>query len=76
VIAALTVAITEGQARGTIRPELPAATTANALTWMVERTCHQNLPTKPASYDAELADVLTEITWGALYLVPMPPRAV
>ncbi|MGH3596395.1 MAG: TetR/AcrR family transcriptional regulator, partial [Mycobacterium sp.] len=55
-------------ADGSIRRELPAATTASALTWMVERACQQNLPTKPAAYDAELATTLTQIVWGALYL--------
>jgi hypothetical protein len=60
--------IEDGQADGSIRPELPAATTADTLTWMVERACHQNLPVKPRDYDAELATTLTEIAWGALYL--------
>ncbi|KKC00498.1 TetR/AcrR family transcriptional regulator [Mycobacterium nebraskense] len=60
--------IEEGQADGSIRPELPAATTANALTWMVERACQQNLPVQPRDYDAELAATLAEIVWGALYL--------
>ncbi|MGH3530921.1 MAG: TetR/AcrR family transcriptional regulator [Mycobacterium sp.] len=64
----LTEVIQDGQADGSIRRELPAATAASALTWMVERACQQNLPTKPAAYDAELATTLTEIVWGALYL--------
>ncbi|OBI36714.1 TetR/AcrR family transcriptional regulator [Mycobacterium sp. E2238] len=64
----MTRVIEEGQADGSIRPELPAATTANALTWMVERSCQQNLPVNPRDYDAELAATLTEIVWGALYL--------
>jgi TetR/AcrR family transcriptional regulator, ethionamide resistance regulator len=64
----LTRVIEDGQADGSIRPGLPAATTANALTWMVERACHQNLPIKPRDYDAELAATLAEIVWGALYL--------
>jgi AcrR family transcriptional regulator len=63
--------IEAGQSDGSIRPELRAATTASALTWMVERACHQNLPTKPREYDSELADTLTEIAWGALYLKPI-----
>src|SRR5271163_961576 len=67
----LTRVIEEGQADGSIRRELPAATTASALTWMVERSCQQNLPTEPATYDAELAAALTEIVWAALYLVPI-----
>jgi AcrR family transcriptional regulator len=64
----LTRVIEDGQSVGAIRPQLQAAATASTLTWMVERTCHQNLPSHPASYDAELADTLTEIIWGALYL--------
>ncbi|MDT5258111.1 MAG: TetR/AcrR family transcriptional regulator, ethionamide resistance regulator [Mycobacterium sp.] len=60
--------IEDGQADGSIRPELPAAITASALVWMVERACQQNLPAKPPDYDAELAATLTEIAWGALYL--------
>jgi len=67
----MTRVIEDGQADGSIRRELPAATTASALTWMVERACHQNLPLKPRDYDAELADTLAEIAWGALYLKPM-----
>jgi AcrR family transcriptional regulator len=66
----LTQVIEEGQADGSIRPELSAATTASALTWMVERACQQNLPLRPPDYDAELAVTLTEIVWGALYLRP------
>ncbi|OBI05935.1 TetR family transcriptional regulator [Mycobacterium sp. E2462] len=62
--------IEEGQAEGSIRPGLPAATTASALTWMVERACQQNLPGRPPDYDAELTATLAEIVWGALYLEP------
>ncbi len=62
--------ITEGQADGSIRRALPVAATASSLTWMVERSCHQNLPSQPPTYDAELATALTEIVWGALYLDP------
>ncbi len=62
--------IEEGQADGAIRRELPAATTASALTWMVERACYQNLPNHGPDYDAELATALTEVVWGALYLTP------
>jgi AcrR family transcriptional regulator len=67
----LTQVIEDGQADGSIRRELPAATTASALSWMVERTCQQNLPNRPAEYDAELAIALAEIAWSALYLVPI-----
>jgi TetR/AcrR family transcriptional regulator, ethionamide resistance regulator len=68
----LTQVIKDGQADGSIRRELPAATTASALSWMVERACQQNLPRRPPEYDAELTTTLTEIAWGALYLVPIP----
>ncbi|MBV9720484.1 MAG: TetR/AcrR family transcriptional regulator [Mycobacterium sp.] len=68
----LTQVIEDGQADGSIRAGLPAATTASVLTWMVERACQQNLPAQPPAYDAELATTLTEIVWGALYLVQMP----
>jgi AcrR family transcriptional regulator len=67
----LTRVIEDGQADGSIRGGLPAATAASALTWMVERVCQQNLPNSPSSYDAELATTLIEIVWGALYLKPM-----
>jgi AcrR family transcriptional regulator len=71
ISARLTQVIEDGQADGSIRRGLPAATTASVLSWMVERACQQNLPTQPASYDVELAGTLTEIVWGALYLVPI-----
>ena len=64
----LTRVIEDGQADGSIRRELPAATTASALTWMVERVCQQNLPAEPPGYDAELVATLAEIVWGAMYL--------
>jgi len=57
-----------GQDAGTIRPQLSSATAASALTWMVERATQQNLPGSPSSYDAELAETLTQIAWAALYL--------
>ncbi|WP_277243585.1 TetR/AcrR family transcriptional regulator [Mycolicibacterium obuense] len=72
IAARLTTVIEDGQAAGAIRAELPATTTASALCWMVERACQQNLPERPADYDAELAVSLTEIAWGALYLTPIP----
>lgn len=72
ISARLAQVIEDGQADGSIRPELPTATTASVLSWMVERACQQNLPTKPAGYDVELAITLTEIVWAALYLVPIP----
>jgi AcrR family transcriptional regulator len=72
ITARLTRVIEDGQADGSIRDELPAATAASALTWMVERVCQQNLPNNPPTYDAELAATLTEIVWGALYLTPIP----
>lgn len=73
IAARMTVVVEQGQRDGTIRATLPAATTASTLTWMVERACQQNLPSQPASYDAELARTLTEITWAALYLESPSP---
>jgi len=64
----LTRVIEDGKADGAIRRELPAATIASALNWMVERACQQNLPANPRDYDAELAGTLAEIVCGALYL--------
>jgi AcrR family transcriptional regulator len=66
--ARLTEVIEAGQDDGYVRRELVAETTASTLTWMVERACQQNLPGRPQSYDAELADTLTQIVCGALYL--------
>lgn len=71
VSARLTQVIEDGQADGSIRPPLSAATTASTLTWMVERACQQILPANPPAYDSELADSLTEIICGALYLTPL-----
>jgi TetR/AcrR family transcriptional regulator, ethionamide resistance regulator len=68
IIARMTAVVEVGHADGSIRRELPAAATANSLVWMVERSCHQNLPTSPPSQDAELVAALTQIVWGALYL--------
>lgn len=64
--------IEDGQAHGSIRRALPVAATASALTWMVERSCQQDLPGRDAAYDAELATALTEIVWGTLYLESTP----
>jgi TetR/AcrR family transcriptional regulator, ethionamide resistance regulator len=72
----VTRVIEDGQADGSIRRELPAATTADALTWMTERVCHQNLPNTPRDFDAELAATLAEIVWGALYLKPAVTDAI
>lgn len=64
--------IDRGQADGSIRSSLPAATTASALTMMVERTCQLALPAQPLDDDAELTDTLVEIIWAALYLTSAP----
>lgn len=69
----VTRVIEGGQADGSIRAELSAATVGSTLTWMVERACQQSLPSRPASYDTELATALTEIIWGSLYLDRIPP---
>src|SRR5690625_364422 len=63
----LTTVIAAGQADGSIDAAVSAEVTASALTWMVERTCQQELPSRPPEYDAELATTLTAIVRGALY---------
>jgi AcrR family transcriptional regulator len=68
ISARVTAIIEQGQADGSIRGELPPEAAATTLTWMVERSCQQNLPGRPASYDAELASALTQIVWAAVYL--------
>lgn len=68
ISARVTAIIEQGQADGTIRRELPPESTATALTWMVERSCQQNLPGRQASHDSELAHALTQIVWATLYL--------
>jgi len=42
--------------------------TANALTWMVERMCHQVVRYAPPEDDDGIAEALTEIAWRAWYL--------
>ena len=68
IAARLAVVIQGGQDDGYIRRELQADVAASTLTWMVERTCQQNLPRSPEAFDAELAITLTQLVWGALYL--------
>lgn len=60
-------AIEQGQAAGLIRP-MPSAEAASALTWMVERSCHQILRDDSPETDERLAEALTQLLWGALYL--------
>ncbi|WP_370250623.1 TetR/AcrR family transcriptional regulator [Nocardioides sp.] len=66
-----TEAIEQAQATGAIGA-LAARPTATALTWMIERCCHQTArATEPdAAADAALVDALTEIVWRTLYLAP------
>lgn len=66
----VTQVIEDGQAAGHIRPDLPAEATASSLTWMVERTCQQNLPGRPDDYDDQLVEAVTQIIWASLYLSP------
>lgn len=59
--------IAAGHTSGAIR-EIPARESAAALTWMVERTCHQLLGAPSADADARVATALAEMIWGGLYL--------
>ena len=45
--------------------------TASALTWMVERMCHQMVRYAPPEDDDAIAEVLTEIAWRTWYLEPL-----
>ena len=56
-----------GQAAGRIR-KLDSAETAHVITWMVERCCYQMLRDAPPEADQRLADTLTQMIWGAIYL--------
>lgn len=67
IVASVEAIIRRGQRAGSIRP-LPARATAAALTWMVERSCHQTLRNSDTEHDADLALVLTETVWNTLYL--------
>lgn len=64
----VTQVIEDGQTAGTIRQDLPAEATASSLTWMVERTCQQNLPGRSEDYDGRLVEAITQIIWASLYL--------
>lgn len=54
-------------------PAVHSFETANALTWMVERMCHQVVRYAPPEDDQRMADALTEIVWRAWYLEPATP---
>jgi TetR/AcrR family transcriptional regulator, ethionamide resistance regulator len=49
-------------------PAVHSFETANALTWMVERVCHQVVRYAPPEDDHRMAEALTEIVWRAWYL--------
>ena len=68
IAARLTRVISDGQADGSVRPELDATATASSLTWMVERSCHQTLPFTGPDHDDVLAETLTQIVVATLYL--------
>jgi TetR/AcrR family transcriptional regulator, ethionamide resistance regulator len=61
------VTIERGIADGVIAP-LPSFETASALTWMVERVCHQMVRYGPPEDDDRIAEALTEIAWRAWHL--------
>ncbi|MDW5593164.1 TetR/AcrR family transcriptional regulator [Conexibacter stalactiti] len=66
-IASLRKHIRQGQAAGFIDPELPAAETAQWLTWMAERAFHVFLRgLRPAQLRTQV-DAYTAIVWNTLY---------
>lgn len=63
-------ALERGIAAGAI-PPVTSPETASALTWMVERVCHQMVRYAPPEDDDRFVEVLAEIAWRAWYLEPM-----
>jgi AcrR family transcriptional regulator len=61
--------IQSGQKSGAVRA-LPTNQVASALTWMVERACHQMVRSAPADDDESVIEALTQIIWNTLYLEP------
>ena len=61
--------IESGQESGAVRP-LPTNHVASALTWMVERVCHQVVRSAPADDDELVIEALTQVIWNTLYLEP------
>jgi TetR/AcrR family transcriptional regulator, ethionamide resistance regulator len=61
--------IESGQEAGAVR-SLPTTQVASALTWMVERVCHQMVRSASADDDELVIEALTQIIWNTLYLEP------
>jgi len=76
IVANVVALIEAGRAAGVIR-ELHVEHTAAALTWMVERACHQAFRrTLSPADDEALAQSLMQIVWASLYLEhPSGPSA-
>ena len=66
---ATTQVIEWGQKSGAVRP-LPTNQVASALTWMVERVCHQMVRSTPADDDELIVEALTQVIWNSIYLEP------
>jgi AcrR family transcriptional regulator len=64
------VALDRAIAAGVAAP-VRSLETATALTWMVERTCHQLVRYAPPHLDDQIAEALTEIVWRTWYLEPL-----
>ena len=64
------VALDRAIAAGVAAP-VRSLETATALTWMVERTCHQLVRYAPPHVDDQIAEALTEIVWRTWYLEPL-----
>lgn len=47
--------------------------TSCALSWMIERTCHQMVRNSPPEADDAIAEALTEIVWRTWYLESTSP---
>jgi hypothetical protein len=66
-VATLRKHIKTGQKAGFVDPDLPAAQTAQWLTWMAERGLHQLVRRAADSELDGLVDAYTAIIWNTLY---------
>lgn len=66
-VTVLSGVIDQGQERGFIATDVPARETAEALSWMAERSCYQVARGADRDRQDRLADALTAVVWNTLY---------
>ncbi len=67
LVSTTTVALERAQLDGLARRELPAAETAAAVSWMIERTCYQMTRDADDAQLERLATALAAIAWYAIH---------